>query len=891
MSTDPQPETDDVDARLRELEVAKHDAIRRQHYRTAIRLAGESRRTARAGHRLEPYVWALHTMMNNAPALLDPAAGQDAAIELIAVLESEERARQIQPDLDPGEYDWLVSRVSSCAYDGMGRSVALARGCNSEGVHDTVAEGIQVCRRTGKLECINCFREYAADVLRAADDLEMALHHARQVVALGRASPDFDRRWAGAAAEADLLIAAGQLDAARAAVDRAADFVETYHEPTQAARKQALIREALDLLTGRDDGHDRPLDPADPSLDEHPQFHLDRDLNIALRAALRGDHAAAIATLAGWDRRLLEASCLDKWFEVRLRLVAAHRLAGDGDRADRLARPLAAKAREARDYLTLRRLARLADPAIPAAPSAPAQGFAPAGPVAARPDEPPRDESAAPPTPPITPLAGSLGELMATLAPRADDPAARAATLDAVLGFGPEAVTHPGDAVLLLGIAVGLGDDPARGAATWHWAEAIARPFDADAEVVSRLAALGDSLRQAEGSNVGDAIPARRVEDLVRRSLDLDPGHAGNFGRAAVFHARADRPGEAERCLARVLRLERGNARAACWLAEIYAGSDRAADALAVLDMALRAGADDPEVAWQAALQAHAQGQYEAVLTYLDRLARLAPDHPGATYYRASALIRLDRPADALAALGDEGPEERFELFVLRADALAHLGRLDDLRAVLTRGLAIRLGAITAISQAGLLGLAARLWSACEVLPADDRVVAAVVDRLIATGLAPDELFKHARESNPVADDLNYYACEVVQPLDADWPRSFGCLAGEADWTAYAVTWGVLAADEDDAARVALAWQGRTGLWGASIATVELRDEGYRDHPGVIFQGLRSAAGRSGGRQCCRTPPEADRSRSIVKMASSAGRAFRLEAFSRIDLAGKRGRG
>ena len=51
-------------------------------------------------------------------------------------------------------------------------------------------------------------------------------------------------------------------------------------------------------------------------------------------SCLRGDHATAIQTLTTWDRRLTERQDLEHWFEVRLRLIAAYRLAGDENRGD-----------------------------------------------------------------------------------------------------------------------------------------------------------------------------------------------------------------------------------------------------------------------------------------------------------------------------------------------------------------------------------------------------------------------------------------------------------------------------------------------------------------------------------------------------------------------------
>ncbi len=110
-----EPSREDSSTSIDNLVEAKHAAIMRCHDRTAARLATEIKRAAKAERRLEPYVWALHTLMNHAKDLLDPEPGQEAAVELIAILESEELARQIQPDIDSAEYEWLVSQVSSCA--------------------------------------------------------------------------------------------------------------------------------------------------------------------------------------------------------------------------------------------------------------------------------------------------------------------------------------------------------------------------------------------------------------------------------------------------------------------------------------------------------------------------------------------------------------------------------------------------------------------------------------------------------------------------------------------------------------------------------------------------------------------------------------------------------
>jgi tetratricopeptide (TPR) repeat protein len=842
-------DSDGSDA-LDDLEKAKNDAIHACQFRTASRLAAEIRRKARAARRLKPYVWALHTLTNQSSSLLDPEQGRESAVELIAVLESEDRARQIQPDLDMAEYESLVSWVSSCAYDNLGRATAVSRGYNSEGLHDAIAEGIQVCRRTGKHQCITCFREYAADVFLASDDLQMALHHARHVVATGRANPEFDRRWSGAIEEVQIFLVAGRIDAAEAAARQAWELAATYHSTLRARLWTLPALETIRLLKSLDgppSGLDgiAGLDESRPSADEWPEYQLRCDLARALGSCLRGDHATAIQALTSWDRRLQERQYLEQWFEVRLRLIAAYRLAGDEKRAEALARQLEPKAREARDWLTLRRLARLLDPSVPISP------IASTGPILVGPPPPAAPEAQAngdaqdpgtPQGPVPTPLEPVLNEIEARKADASDDPTARGTLLDALLALGPDVATHPADVARMLGLARELRVDASRGPSVWDWAEPLAAPFHRDAPVLSLLAALGEGLRNAEGSRVADRIDAKAIESLFRQSLDLDPNNFHNFGRAAAHYLNSGQTNEAERCLARCLRLDRGNPIASLWLADIYNRSDRSNDALAVLDMALRAGSDSPDVAWQAAVLAHSLANHEAMLTYLDQYEAVLPGRPVANYYRASGLIELGRHAEALAALDEE--ERRIEnrplhVLILRACASSGLGRAEDLRTQLAEVLAVRLSEVDYLTHQGLVKLFGRLWNALGILGGDPQVDR-LADLLLVTGLAPNELFWPHRSSNPKAEGVNFYVCTLLQPLDDRWRDSPGCLHGEGDWTSYRIPWGVLATDEAEAGRIALSWQVRGNPLEAVVEGTELQREGYTDHPGVVWQGLRS---------------------------------------------------
>ncbi|WP_406693973.1 hypothetical protein V5E97_23310 [Singulisphaera sp. Ch08] len=847
-----EPIRDDPAVALETLEKAKHDAILRCHYRTAIRLSAEIKRAAKAARRLRPYAWALHTVMNHATGLLDPEPGREAAVELIAILESEELARQIQPDIDSAEYEALVSQVSSCAYDGLGHTTASSRGYNSEGVHDTIAEGIQVCRRTGKLECIHCFREYAADVLRASDDLELALHHVRHVAVSGNQRDGFDRRWAGASEEATILIMAGRIDAAEAAAHRASELVESYHCPTSARLLTNQLLETIGLLNGVAEPALSEQEASDqaaalPPADEFPKFHLRQSMISALRSCLLGDPTAAIGLLTNWDRRLNDRQCLVDWFEVRLRLIAAYLLAGDERRVEGLVRPLEAKAREARDWLTLRRLSRLLDPKIPVSP------IAPAGPLllksAAHPDPTTTDEATIeavpePDTPTPTPLGETLDALTTPRGEESDAPVFRRRVLDALLGFGPDVATHPEDVARMLHLARFVCDDPADASRVWDWAESLAAPFPREAVVLNLLAALGDALRTAENSAVADRIGADRIEQLFRQSLDLDPNHFRNYGRAAIHYRQVGQLNEAERCLARWHRLDRGNPQASLWLAEIYQHSDRPSDALAVLDMALRAGLEAPEVAWQAAMLAHSLEHNESLLTYLDKFEKIAPGEDSVNFYRASGLLRLGRADDALAALVEEEQRSKgglLHVLILRACALSTLGRLDHFRTQLAEIMSVRLAGVESLTRTGLVRHFGRLWDAAKILPENDPLLGRLIHRLVATGLAPDELFDGPRRANPKAEGLNFYEVVVFQPLDEHWRDSDDCLAGEEEWTGYSIPWGLLASDEDEARRIALRWQARCYPLEATLESVQLREEGYTDHPGIVWQGMRSS--------------------------------------------------
>jgi tetratricopeptide (TPR) repeat protein len=846
-----EPETTDIDQQLRELFDTAAQLRQRCHLRSADRLMREAGHRARSHQRLIAYLDARFHVMNDAQDLLDPVTGREAAVETIALLESEDRARLLQPDFPQERYEETVAWMSACAYDNLAKHTALIQGYNSEGVHACIGEGIEVCRRTGKLRCITCFREYATDVYTASDDLEMALHFARLVSGLPAEAAAAERRWVGAKDEATVLLLAGRLDAAEGAARRALELAPAYHNPLDACLETMPLLESILLLAGRQDAFVREFGtpPRDLPAGESPMLDLRWDRRDALAACCRGDYAAAIQIHTRWDRWLTEHQCLDFWFETRLLLLAAHRLAGNADRLAALGQQLEAKAQKARDWLTLRRLARLLDPDEPASPLALA-GRLTFGSYAGSPSAP---SAAAPPSAapaaaegtatPATPLDARLQEFFTRLTTTGEDPAVREAVLTELIALAPDTVEHPFDAIRLLhlvGIALGEGSP---GQAIWTWGRALAARFRQEAGVLNLLAAIGDQLRSGSDATLAESIPGEEVARLFRESLDLDAHNAGNFARAGAYHLAQENVGEAERCLARAFRLNRASSFVALRLADVYNRTERPADALAVLDLCLREGSEDPAVAWQAVLTASNLRQYESVLTYAERFESLEPGQQWIHYYRAVALLELRQPHKALEAVDEEerrSPAHTFVHAVLRAAATAALGEAERCRRHTAEVLAIRLATVDYLTLTGLANLTERLWAASACLSADDPLRVELAERLLVAGLGPDAFFAAERQQEEEVDGVNFYHCTVRQPLDEQWSDSPGCLPGQEGWGEYWLRWGVLARDEAEAEQIALAWQKRCAAAPATVEACEPQSGGYKDRPGVVWQGYRS---------------------------------------------------
>jgi len=854
-------ETQDVDDQLEEL-AKKLESLHEQNcMRSAVQTGRELRRRAKQFQRVLPYLRANFHLMNCAQSTFEPEFGADIAIESIALLESEEKARQIQPDLPQDAYDHFVHWMSSCSYDNLAKHVAERQGYNSDGVHDCINDGIQVCRRTGKLECVTCFREYATDVYEASDDIEMALHHARTVSSTERTDSDNDRRWVGMRDTARLLMVSGQLEAALEQALNGLRLVDTYHSPLDALPSSTNQIETILWLSGRHDELDAltaaiPVEqqPVEVPEGQDPSGELDRARVAAVAACCQGDFETAGTILSEWDQKLTQLKCLDTWFEVRLQLIATWRLAGNADRVNALARQLEAKARPARDWMSLRLLKAMLDNGVPPAPvpfiDAPTCGpFATAVKPIAEPNtaavsesEPALDDASTTEKddaeqPAASPLSDFFEELQQRFQ-AAEERNDVSELLREVLSNSVSNVSDVSDAERLIHIAGMLspaGDAPLD---VWRWASGFLAPFGQNAGVVNLIAYLGHSLlNMAEDDN--DGLPTEeRIEELFRRSLDMDTERAGNFSRAGDYYLNEGRVGDAERCFARGFRLARDNGRVALRLAEIYSNTDRRGDALNALELCLREGCTEPEVAWEAGLTALSLEKHTLAITCLNQFEQLSPGEPWTQYYRALAMLESDRAAEALTTLdveAERNPECPFPIAMVRAAATAALDDSAALRSHVEHVLSLPLGEVDYLTESGLLRLFELFNTALNVLPENDRVRLQAERLAVLSGLAPDDYFERFRVGE-VEDGVGFYTCELEQPLDSDWSQSPGCLHGQDHWPSYVATWGVLARDAEHAEHLARSWQEKCCDAWPELIDVSLRDEGFRDICGVLWQ-------------------------------------------------------
>lgn len=842
-------EFDEADA-LTHLHDQAHALYEDCRLRSAALVAQELLQNARRAGTLWEYVFALHQNVWLQMGLLAPDHAARLALEMIACVESEERARTIEPDLDEDMYHQLCGTITTCAYDDLAQAAGARFGQNSAGMHECIADGLQICRQVGKLDCTRCFRLYGVEVALAADDLDLARAQCQTLLPITAAAADgYDRSWEVFELLARIETLEGRWSAAAEAHRRAAEVVQTseVYLPLRTSlliqlRWKELLTVAAEHLTG---ARELELNAEPPTTGEWPEYGMLQQRLLALQRTQQGDYGAAIAILQQLDQQLLRQDCLAEWFEVRLRWIATTRLAGDDALAQQLSKGLEARAAEAQDFLTLHRLRVL--------------GAGATHPLALRDSERvtprtklPDEKSDALPagafsTPPqsASPLGERLAGYMREVVARRDNPDGQRELLETLLAHQAGDVTDRRDAAHLVHLARMLITDETSAGPVWDWASSLNARFPEDATLISMTAALGGQLRRRLGEG---APPGVSAEDLAKKfelSLSLNPQSGPSHLRAGAFYYDLNQLGPAERCFARAFRLDRRDAAAAQQLAEVYRLNNRPRDALAVLDLCLREGATQPEVAWEAAMSALQLEQFDALLTYLNRYEALGGQRPWMHYYRAVALFHAEDWKVCLEELERErllSPPGEFHLRVIRAAALAGADDLSQAADEMEQLLQLRWGDVHYVSLHGLVQLTEMLWDVGALLPAQSPLREKLETRLLQTGLMPDRYFEDLRSDNPETDQLHFYRLRMHQPLLASWSRSHGCLAGQENWSSYRIDWGVLAETEAEAIDRVHEFQCRCERRPPRLVYIEADGDTFRDRPGIVWQGYRRGA-------------------------------------------------
>lgn len=852
MSNENEPE---IDQQLQDLQRRAGDLIPECKFASSSKLYGELRRRGRSEHRAHSYVWGTFFQMDQAQYLLDFQTMRERAIELIALLEDEEKLRQIQADFPREQYDYLVYSMSSCAYENLAEATGQLEGYNSEGMHACIADGIQICRRTGKTGCVSCFREYACDVYMSADDADIAAHQCRLVRDHeGSWSDRGDRRWLATVKLAWLDALNGKLQEALATCETALELAtaESVSLKYEARVRILLVRDAI-LIESRQPPKLREDEAFGtfPGPGECPIFELQMDLNNALLATHEGRFDEAARILSQWDQRLQKCGGTHLWFETRLRLIANKLLAGDRKQAESLARQLEQRARTAHDYLALRRLETLLD-AETVSPLAPLVIPKAARKISAEPtatDD--RAASAASPpdeasSPEPTPLAAELESLRNRMTAFMQDPSEEEfnSIRNDVLAFDATQASHADDAcglIHIMGYLVGAGDD---GEKVWKWANSLVAPHREHAVALSVLATLGDALRGSGNEEMVEKITAERTEQLHRKAMELDPGRPRNFLRAGDHFMSLDNHGEAERCYARAFRLDRQDGNIVRRLAELYKGTDRPRDALHVLDLSLREGCEDAQAAFDAAMLAFRLQQYDATLTYLDKYESTAGEVAWTNYYRSvchyeqadfeKAVECADRECKIVESDG-------WHLQLMRGVSLARMGRRDDAMKQIHTVMETPLYEVDFLSPIGLMELLQRLAVVAEDVLQDAELVAQIERRLLRAGLMPESWFQHARESagNEPVEGIRLFRCLVFQPLNETWSTDPDRQFDQEQWTSYLTEWGVLATSEEEASEIALKYQAMCADLPAEVREILPGDDTYTDVVGPVWQAAR----------------------------------------------------
>ncbi|MFN7291847.1 MAG: tetratricopeptide repeat protein [Pirellula sp.] len=844
------------------------DLMEKSYCDSSFRLFGELRQRSKSERSLAYYVFGTFCQMTLAHRQFQFEVVRERAIELIAIFENEEQARKIEPELDLEEYEGLRYQMGACAYEVLAEATGELEGYNSEGMQECLTGGIEVCHRIGKLSCVGCFREYAYDIHQAADDYELARFHCHQVIKQGdQFSERGDRRWLATLKLGVLDVYEGELELARQKFEKSWELaqLETVNDIQGAKFGVALELHLLDLLEGKpSEIRFNELVHTLPPRGECVEYDLDRDYVQAMEFALSGEWDQAEALLMKWHRFCKLQKSISRWLERGIRLVACKRLRGEIEAAKRIAAPLEEAATKSNDWSSLKRLNTCLDQTVSITPLGTIVKNSKLHPGDnARVSESSGTDSVRPPYYELstdTPLYGWLNDLGERLH-KALDEEGEDADIDI---FRDELMlsqnrdwSNPEDIGRALHYMTYLVTPGADFKKIWEWANKMVQGFQETGYLISILARLGMGISAAERfnqitkidfENINGELPPtlienERLDQLVRKSLQLDSSGVNNNFRAAEVFEYIDKLGEAERCYARAFKLDRSRADAALSLAKIYSLTDRNSDSHYVLDLSIREGGDSPELYFEAAMRAHNLGMYELLVSYLSTFLERYPPIQWIYYYLAIGLLETKKPKESLECIQKEITEfkgEGIHIESIIAAANGQLGNSAATASAIEKSFKMPLSEIDDLTSEGISSALERLWRAAKQI-GNQLLTSKMEQRLLRTGFAPEEYFVEKRASQK-PKDLNLYHVTILQPLDEDWENCLDRLPDQQDWTGYIAHWGVLAEDDDQAEEMVLEVQANCYSLEPEVLEVEMGEEPLHDRMGVVFQGVRMSA-------------------------------------------------
>jgi tetratricopeptide (TPR) repeat protein len=840
----------DVQAELDELmeRTTKLDDQRR--FKSMLPLVREGLQKSKETRDFDRYMSFLFQAVRRAHLAHEPEAERDGAIEMISLLESEDNARRLQPDLDDDAYEDAKFWYTSCAYDRLAGATMAMSGCNSEGMFGAIEAGVDVCHMTGKTRCVVCFRENGVDTSIAADDLEIAMNQALWLAHRNQEDVQHDRRVLGWRRVAHIKMLEGDPRTALRATDPAWEAAAEYHDPDDARLRCHRVYETACILLGEPEAYtawskDHPR-PKQPPRGESLGDDCEDDRLEALRAAAAGDHAKVESLLGPWLQEFDRLKHLLAWFEVARQLYASRVTAGRPD-AEPLAEELLARSGPAREWLNDRLVRAYRDPEFTPNPYGTifpmlegpwrdklADQKQKDTPTAA---EAPAAGPAAEATPELTELQKQVDAWRAELHEAETTEPVLERVEKALLAMETGSLQNADDACAWLQAATWLAHAGRQGKTLWQTAGKLRRRFSDNAMVLTLAADVGDLLRQAEGEV--EVRPSEEdVEPIYRQALALDPMNAVAHYSAGRFYEDAGNMSEAERCFARAFRLDRVASPPVLAVARVYRATGRPRDALEALDVAIRHGCGDQRVFYEATIDSFELDAWDRCISYGAAVVEHLPDAPGIRYYMALAQLHLEQWQDAIKLIDEEArlsPEAVLQVHSVHALAYAGMDQGAEAAAAIESALTVPLPGVDYMSLRGLSTMLETQLKAAEKL-GDAAMFARVERRARRAGVLHERRMDEyrLREENEESDNLALYQVTIRQPLPDDHDADPDTPYWELGWKDYIVYWTALAESEEQAVELALEQQRMAADLPPEVVNVESDGNEYATKPGVV---------------------------------------------------------